>query len=109
MVELARQEETTVDQFVAIAQPPQVSAWRALSQSSHAPKRADFAAFDRVMAGKVPKVPPMPGDSCRRDTNAIEPAAETYLCPPNRGSRSSPRGKICVKANRSMPRICCPS
>ena len=61
MVELARQEETTVDQLVAIALAAQVSAWRATESIESRAKRADFAAFDRVMA-KVPKVPPIPGD-----------------------------------------------
>jgi hypothetical protein len=61
MIELAEQEKTSVDQLVAIALAAQVSAWRTTESIESRAKRADFAAFDRVMA-KVPKVPPMPGD-----------------------------------------------
>jgi len=61
MVDLAEQERTTVDQLVAVALTAQVSAWRKTESIESRAKRADFAAFDRIMA-KVPNVPPMPGD-----------------------------------------------
>lgn len=58
---LAQQEQTTVDQLVAIALTAQVSAWKATESIAARARRADYEAFDRVMA-KVPDVPPMPGD-----------------------------------------------
>jgi hypothetical protein len=61
MQALAKQEQTTVDQLVAIALAAQVSAWRTKESIDSRAQRADYAAFDRVMA-KVPDVPPMPGD-----------------------------------------------
>lgn len=59
--ELAQQEKTTVDQLVAIALAAQVSAWKATESIGSRARRADYAAFDRIMA-KVPDVPPTPGD-----------------------------------------------
>jgi hypothetical protein len=59
--ELARQEQTTVDQLVAIALAAQVSAWKATESIAARAQRADYLAFDRVMA-KVPNVPPLAGD-----------------------------------------------
>jgi len=61
MLDLAKQERTTVDQLVAIALAAQVSAWRTTESIASRAQRADYAAFDRVMS-KVPDVPPMPGD-----------------------------------------------
>jgi len=61
MLDLAEQEQTTVDQLVAIALAAQVSAWRTSESITSRARRADYAAFDRIMA-KVPDVPPMPGD-----------------------------------------------
>lgn len=61
MLDLAQQKRTTVDQLVAIALAAQVSAWRTTESIASRAKRADYAAFDRIMA-KVPNVPPMPGD-----------------------------------------------
>ena len=61
MLDLAEQERTTVDQLVAIALAAQVSAWRKTESIASRAKRADYAAFDRIMA-KVPDVPPVPGD-----------------------------------------------
>jgi hypothetical protein len=61
MLDLAEQERTTVDQLVAIALAAQVSAWRTSESITSRAQRADYAAFDRIMA-KVPNVPPMPGD-----------------------------------------------
>jgi len=61
ILDLAKQERTTVDQLVTIALAAQVSAWRAKESIASRARRADLAAFDRVMA-KVPNVPPMPGD-----------------------------------------------
>jgi hypothetical protein len=60
-LDLAEQERTTVDQLVAIALASQVSAWRKTESIASRAQRADYAAFDRIMA-KVPNVPPMPGD-----------------------------------------------
>jgi len=61
MLDLAKQERTTVDQLVAIALAAQVSAWRTTESIASRAQRADYATFDRFMA-KVPKVPPLPGD-----------------------------------------------
>jgi hypothetical protein len=61
MLDLAKQERTTVDQLVAIALAAQVSAWRTSESIKSRAQRVDYAAFDRVMA-KVPNVPPLPGD-----------------------------------------------
>ena len=66
MLELAKQESTTVDQLVAIALAAQVSAWRTTESIASRAQRADDAAFDRVMA-KVPNVPPQPGDEMPSD------------------------------------------
>ena len=64
--ELAQQEQTTVDQLVSIALAAQVSAWKNTESIASRARRADYEAFDRVMA-KVPAVPPMPGDELPRD------------------------------------------
>jgi hypothetical protein len=61
VAELALQEQTTVDQLVAIALAAQVSAWRTSESIASRAKRANHEAFDQVMA-KVPDVPPLPGD-----------------------------------------------
>jgi hypothetical protein len=57
----AEREQVPLDQIVALALAAQVSAWRTTESIASRAKRADYAAFDRVMA-KVPNVPPMPGD-----------------------------------------------
>jgi len=44
----------------------QVSAWKNTESISARARRADYAAFDRVMA-KVPAVPPTPRDELAED------------------------------------------
>jgi hypothetical protein len=70
--ELARQEQTTVDQLVAIALAAQVSAWKATESIASRARRANYEAFDRVMA-KVPDAPPMPGDELPEGYEPIRP------------------------------------
>ena len=70
--ELAQQEQTTVDQLVAIALTAQVSAWRATESIASRARRADYEGFDRVMAA-VPDIPPMPGDELPEGYEPIRP------------------------------------
>jgi hypothetical protein len=57
----AESERVPIDQIVALALSAQTAAWRGSEDIGTRAKRADLAAFDRVMA-KVPNVPPLPGD-----------------------------------------------
>ena len=58
---VAEREKVSVDQIVALALSAQIAAWKGSDDMETRAKRANRAAFDRVMA-KVPDVPPMPGD-----------------------------------------------
>ena len=57
----AEREHVPIDQIVALALSAQLAAWKGSDDMETRAKRANMAAFDRVMA-KVPNVPPMPGD-----------------------------------------------
>ena len=57
----AEREQVPIDQIVALALSAQLAAWRGSDDIETRAKRADLAAFDRIMA-KVPNVPPLPGD-----------------------------------------------
>jgi len=57
----AERERVPLDQIVALALSAQLAAWKGSDDIETRARRADLAAFDRVMA-KVPNVPPMPGD-----------------------------------------------
>jgi hypothetical protein len=57
----AEREKVPIDQIVALALSAQLAAWKGSDDMETRAKRADLAAFDRVMA-KVPNVPPLPGD-----------------------------------------------
>lgn len=57
----AEREHVPIDQIVALALSAQLAAWKGSDDIETRAKRANRAAFDRVMA-KVPNVPPLPGD-----------------------------------------------
>jgi hypothetical protein len=57
----AERERVPIDQIVALALSAQVAAWKGSDDMETRSKRANLDAFDRVM-GKVPNVPPLPGD-----------------------------------------------
>ena len=57
----AEREQVPIDQIVALALSAQLAAWRGSDDMETRAKRANLAAFDRIMS-KVPDVPPMPGD-----------------------------------------------
>jgi hypothetical protein len=57
----AEREQVSIDQIVALALSAQLAAWKGSDDIQTRAKRADLAAFDRIMA-KVPNVPPIPGD-----------------------------------------------
>ena len=57
----AEREQVPIDQIVALALSAQLAAWRGSDDMETRAKRANLAAFDRIMT-KVPDVPPMPGD-----------------------------------------------
>jgi len=57
----AEREQVPMDQIIALALSAQLAAWKGSDDMETRAKRANLAAFDRIMA-KVPKVPPMPGD-----------------------------------------------
>jgi hypothetical protein len=57
----AEREQVPIDQIVALALSAQLAAWRGSDDMETRAKRANLAAFDRIMS-KVPEVPPMPGD-----------------------------------------------
>lgn len=58
---VAAKEQLSIDQSVALALSAQVAAWRASNDLETRARRANLAAFDRIMA-KVPNAPPLPGD-----------------------------------------------
>ena len=57
----ADREQVPIDPIVALALWAQLAAWRGSDDMETRAKRANMAAFDRIMA-KVPDAPPMPGD-----------------------------------------------
>ena len=57
----AEREQISMDQIIALALSAQLATWQGSDDMETRAKRADLAAFDRIMA-KVPNVPPMPGD-----------------------------------------------
>ena len=57
----AEREQVPMDQIIALALSAQLAAWKGSDDMETRAKRANLAAFDRIMA-KVPNVPPMPGD-----------------------------------------------
>jgi hypothetical protein len=57
----AERERVPIDQIVALALSAQLAAWRGSDDMETRAKRANLAAFDRIMS-KVPDVPPMSGD-----------------------------------------------
>lgn len=68
----AEREKIPVDQIIALALSAQLAAWRGSDDIETRAKRADLAAFDRVMA-KVAHVPPMPGDELPEGYERIRP------------------------------------
>ena len=58
---VAERENVPVDQIVALALSAQLAAWKGSDDMATRAKRADLAAFDRIMS-EVPDVPPIPGD-----------------------------------------------
>jgi hypothetical protein len=58
---VAERERVPIDQIVALALSAQLAAWMGSDDMETRAKRANLAAFDRIMS-KVPNVPPMPGD-----------------------------------------------
>ncbi len=59
--ELARHQNTTVDQIVSVALASQVSAWRTRESIASRAGRVDWDKVDQILA-RVPDVPPVPGD-----------------------------------------------
>lgn len=59
--EVAEKEQTSLDNIVSVALAAQVSAWQLRDDIATRAKRADFQAFDRIMA-RIPANPSMPGD-----------------------------------------------
>jgi hypothetical protein len=57
----AEREKVPIDQIVALALSAQLAAWNGSDDMETRAKRANLAAFDRIMA-KVPDVPPLLGD-----------------------------------------------
>jgi hypothetical protein len=61
----AERGQVPIVQIVALALSAQLAAWKGSDDMETRAKRANLAAFDRIMA-KVPDVPPMPGDELPR-------------------------------------------
>ena len=59
--ELAASDGVSINQFIATAVAEKASAILTLAYLEQRAKRADRAAFDRILA-RVPDVPPAPGD-----------------------------------------------
>jgi hypothetical protein len=57
----AEREQVPIDHIVALALSAQLAAWRGSDDMETRAKRANLAAFDRIMS-KVPDAPPRPGD-----------------------------------------------
>ena len=64
---LARTEGTSLNQFVATAVAEKVSALRTATYFTERRAKADWAAFDRLMARKGGE-PPNPGDDLSEQT-----------------------------------------
>ncbi len=59
--EVARKENVTIDQIVALALSAQVSAWNVRNDIEERSKRGKLEDFDRVLS-KAASRPPLPGD-----------------------------------------------
>jgi len=59
--ELATKESISINQFIATAVAEKMAALLTEEYLEERARRADPAAFDRILA-RVPDVPPMPGD-----------------------------------------------
>jgi hypothetical protein len=59
--ELAAKESVSINQFIATAVAEKMAALLTEEYLEERARRADPAAFDRILA-RVPDVPPMPGD-----------------------------------------------
>jgi hypothetical protein len=57
----AEWEQVPMDHIVAFALSAQLAAWKGSDDMETRAKRANRAAFDRILA-KAPNVPPLPGD-----------------------------------------------
>ncbi len=59
--ELAAKESISINQFIATAVAEKMAALLTEEYLEERARRADVAAFDRILA-RVPDVPPLPGD-----------------------------------------------
>jgi hypothetical protein len=59
--EAATLQNRSLDQIVAAALSSQLEAWKGIAELKARAKRADMAAFDRIL-DRVPAAPPAPGD-----------------------------------------------
>lgn len=70
--ELAAKESISINQFVATAVAEKMAALLTEEYLEERARRADPAAFDRILA-RVPDVPPMPGDEREPMANGRQP------------------------------------
>ena len=66
--ELAAKESISINQFIATAVAEKMSALLTEDYLEERARRANPAAFDRILA-RVPDMPPMPGDERELESN----------------------------------------
>jgi len=94
--ELAARDDVSINQFIAIAVAEKASAILTLAYLEQRAKRADCAAFDRILA-RVPNVPPLPGDEVDGETTAKGPNKRVH---PSAGARRKAGRKGKPRARR---------
>ena len=80
--ELAEKESISINQFIATAVAEKMAALLTEEYLAERARRADPAAFDRILA-RVPDVPPIPGDE-------REPTASNRQSHKRRAGRPQP-------------------
>jgi len=70
--ELAAKESISINQFITTAVAEKMAALLTEEYLEERARRADTAAFDRILA-RVPDVPPMPGDEREPTTSERQP------------------------------------
>jgi len=95
--ELAAKESISINQFIATAVAEKMAALLTEEYLEERARRADPAAFDRILA-RVPDVPPTPGDerepmaSDRQPTKRLQPTKARKQFRSKSPSRSRLRG-----------------
>ena len=90
--ELARQDDVSINQFIATAVAEKASALLTVDYLEQRARRADPDLFDRVLR-RVPDVPPLPGDELPADISSVPTANPAKRLSPNSTRRRSARNR----------------